>query len=147
MTRLDNARAALLGCGRQESEDVVREAIRRDLGPQPGNFASAKVRVLCPKGHFVANVTVVAVDTWPGITILPCIENEHAVDDSAYGLAYEIPQHWAGDIGQLQRRVRATCKVSRCTYQGSHAEDTLAAELAESAVAAVARRAEHRLID
>jgi hypothetical protein len=144
VSRLDTARAALLASGLKASEDVVRDTIRRDLGPEPGDFASGKVRVLCPRGHFVTNVTVLAVDTWPGITILPRIENEHAVDDSAYGFAYEMPQNWLGGIEQLSSRVRVSCKVSMCSYRGSFKEDMLAAELAE---AAVARRVEHCLTD
>jgi hypothetical protein len=139
VSRLDSARAALLASGRKESEHLVREAICRDLGADPADFASAKVRVECAQGHLVANVTVLAVDIWPGITILPPIEPEH-VGDAAYGLAYEIRQNWAGDIGQFQGRVRVTCKVSRCGYRGSKAEDMLAAELAEAAVARHAAR-------
>ncbi len=87
-------------------------------------------------------MTVLAVDTWPGITILPHIEHEHAADDPARGFAYEMPQNWSGDIEQLSSRVRVSCNQPRCSYRGSFKEDMLAAELAE---AAAARRSEHHL--
>jgi hypothetical protein len=148
VSRLDDARAALLTSGLKAREDVVRELIRRDFAqpgpavPEPGDFASATVRVLCPRGHFVADVTVLAVDTWPGITILPHIEHEHAADHSAHGLAYEIPQNWRGDIEQLSTRVRVSCNQPRCNYRGSKKEDMLKVELAD---AVSAGHCEHRL--
>jgi hypothetical protein len=143
VTRLEDARAALLASGLKAREGVIREMIRRDLAqpgpqvPEPSDFAAAEIRVLCPRGHFIADVMVLVVDTWPGVTILP---GPKPRPDN--GLRYEVPQNWPGDIGELWSRVRVSCTQSKCSYRGSFKEGMLAAELAE---AAVARHAEHRL--
>jgi hypothetical protein len=143
---LDDARAALLASGLKAREGVVREVIRRDraqpgpTGPEPRDFASAKVLVRCQRRHFVADVMVLAVDTWPGITILPEIGD---ATEPTHGLRYEMRRNWtSGDpVELLWSRVRASCDQPECKCAVSVHEDTLAAELAEAAVAAAPRRA------
>jgi hypothetical protein len=127
VTRLDDARNALLASGLKAREAVVREVIRRDLakpGPparEPRDFASADIRVQCRWGHFVADVMVLVVDTWAGITILPQIEWAR---EPTHGLHLEEPQNWtSGDIPELwavsERRV-----TNQSVSTGGHSRKT-----------------------
>jgi len=119
-SRLEDARAALLGSGLKERENVVREVIRRNAelpGPPAldcDDYASAELRVLCPKGHFIADVMVLAIDTWVGITLLP--EIAFMPTEATHGLCYEEPQNWTdGDVVKLLwGRVRVTCNQPKC---------------------------------
>lgn len=131
MTRLDDARAALLACRRDDDPEAVRQAFQRDLGPPPTTYSAAKVRVLCSRGHLIANVIALATDTWPGVTLLPEPLPEN--DSPAWGLAYEIPRNWTdGDVDRLLHgRIRAACK--RCKHRPSLSSAALAAQLAETA--------------
>jgi hypothetical protein len=144
VNRLESARSELLKSGvlSAVSEEVVRRAIAEDLDPEPGQIASADVRVLCPKGHFIANVTVLATDTWPGITLLPPIER--TADTPTHGLSVEELRNWtSGQLDELwDSRIGLRCRKTGCQYQGSFHRDTLAIELTR---AALAKRPEHRL--
>lgn len=132
MTGFDDARTALLISGLRTADDAALAAINYDLGPEPGDYAAAKIRVICPRGHFVADVAVVVADTWPGIALWPRIE--HGIEP-AQGLRYEERQNWSDLNELLVYRVRASRDQAKCNYQGSHNKDRLAVDLAEAAAA------------
>ncbi len=78
------------------------------------------IRVLCPRGHFIADVDVVAGNVIPR------------------GLRHGLSWDYAPDHNIT--RVRARCP--RCKYDGSIDYAVLCAEVAQ---AAAARHAQHRL--
>jgi hypothetical protein len=143
VSRLDDARAALLASGLRLPNGLVHDAISRDLGAEPPDHAWAEIKLECPDGHFVAKVTVLATSTWPGVTLLPELEPESVAAER--GLAYEELRTWmSGDPVELSfSRVRAACGAAsprgRCAYRGSLSESALATKLAEAAARGHAR--------
>lgn len=112
-----------------------------------------QVRVLCPGGHFIADITLyvrdsdqAAADTFawapddepplPPIRMRLQDNRTQHIDGAALEQPPGLrPPGWAGTV-------TLDCTNRRCTYSGSFRPASLAAELA---VAALAGHAEHRL--
>lgn len=122
----------------------MRDAVRRDpAATDVTDVAAREVRVLCPRGHFIANVLVIAVDE-RGILLRPRGRDKQWFDhdvfnDPNHGFRFDINPAKA-DPPRL--KVRMHCQRPQCGYNGSFDYDTLSVELAD---AVSAGRPEHRL--
>jgi hypothetical protein len=111
---------------------------------------TTEIRVLCPRGHFIANVQVVVpqVDIMggdnPAIFIAP-----RAVDGLSLGDGQTLGDVYEGQNPQFRmytdhgHHVSIRCKRGKCRYKGTFNYDGLAVDLATSVLAG---HAEHWLI-
>lgn len=108
------------------TEDVIRQL---EQSPR-------EIRVLCPHGHFIANITLFVRDgqmtTRWGLS-----GKDMRRRDSQRGGVFSADVHVSANTNTVLE-----CVNGRCNYRGSYNERRLALELAREAVAG---RAEHRL--
>jgi hypothetical protein len=100
---------------------------------------AGEIRLLCPRGHFIANIAVIVLDD-RGILLRP-----RGVDKQHFGDVYSDPNHGfrhddSTASGRL--RVRLHCKREKCSYTGAFDYEALGRDLR---AAAIAGHAEHRL--
>ena len=122
-----------------ETANIIRDRIRQ---------APQQIRVLCPRGHFIADVTLCAPDAsdiwmlprWPRRWRSPQPRPIPAGTVSPHGFDADFPPPRNGE--QPPRKAHLFCMKRRCRYSGLFAWDDLAVELG---AAALAGHAEHVL--
>jgi hypothetical protein len=122
--------------------DSLRDALDADpavAGMGVESVAAGEIRLLCPKGHFIANVAVIVLDD-RGILLRP-----RGKDKQHFGDVFNDPNHGfrvddSTTSGRL--RVRARCQRGKCSYHGAFDYEALSRELCE---AVSAGHLEHRL--
>lgn len=121
----------------------VRDALR--------GAPAAKIRVLCPRGHFIANVQVIVPQADivggdnPAIFIAPRPGDGRAFGEGqTLGDVYDeqSPQFRIYNDGHHAYYVAVNCKRGKCSYRGTFNYDGLAVDLAG---AVLAGHAEHQL--
>lgn len=121
-----------------ETANAIRDRIRQ---------APQEIRVLCPRGHFIAHVTLVVPGAmYADASAAPIwmqprgLHKQHISDPPGAGRhgfrAARNPRSWQS------LNVRLKCTNSRCRYSGSFAMIPLAVDLA---TAALAGHAEYRM--
>ena len=120
-----------------ETANEIRDGIRQ---------ASQEIRVLCPKGHFIAHIGLYVPGAEYGINpeTAPVRMHPRGPQKQYVGDFSEGSHGLRMDLGgaPYSYNVRLRCMNSRCRYSGSFNFITLALELAEQALAG---RAEYRL--
>ncbi|WP_319454246.1 MULTISPECIES: hypothetical protein [unclassified Mycobacterium] len=99
-----------------------------------------EVRVLCPRGHFIANVAVIVLND-RGIVLRP-----RGTDKDYFGDVYADPNHgfrFEESTAAGRLRVRLRCKREKCSYAGAFDFEALGRDL--RVAAASAGHAEYRL--
>lgn len=126
--------------GRRPLAETARAAIEAD--PLAAALADdtvglGEVRLLCPRGHFIANVAVIQMNDT--LTLL----RPRGKGREHFGDVFNDPNHGFRFDERAQRlRVRLQCIREKCAYDGSFDYQSLGTELL---VAATAGHAEHRL--
>lgn len=108
---------------------MLREALEADpAAPALGieNASATEIRVLCPRGHFIANVAVINLGD-RRLLLRP-----RGKDQQHFGDTFADPNHgfrFAENAGN-KLRVRLQCLRDKCSYDGSFEHAGLAADLA-----------------
>jgi hypothetical protein len=114
-----------------ERADQIRDRIRR---------CPKEIRLLCPHGHFIANIALDVPDDEDAPILMHARgpDKPSAIDRHAGSYGFEMSMHPSNP----GRSVKLKCTNSHCTYTGWFGYLPLALELA---AAALAGQLEHRL--
>lgn len=128
---------------RRPLQETLRSAIESDPAVAAMNLtpvASGEVRLLCPRGHFIANLAVI---DFGGARVLL---RPRGKDQQHFGDTFNDPNHGFRFDGQvtdkLRNRVRLKCIREKCSYDGSFDYETLGLEMRKVVTAG---HAEYRL--
>ena len=125
---------------RRPLAEAAREAIENDpvaAAAADDAVALGEVRVLCPRGHFIANVAVIRLNGT--LTLL----RPRGKDREHFGDVFDDPNHgFRFDDRARRLRVRLQCQREKCPYDGSFDYQALGSELQD---AAAAGHREHRM--
>jgi hypothetical protein len=122
-----------------ETANEIRDRIRQ---------APQEIRVLCPRGHFIAHIGLYVSDEGYEDPSTAPIRMHPRGPDKQYVINLHEGSHgfrMALHHPTLSYDVRLHCMNSRCRYSGKLAYIPLAVELAAAALAALDGHAEYRM--